>query len=136
MPLPGGDKLGPYTIISLIGAGGMGSVYKAHDTRLNRTVALKFVHVSDQESRARLLSEVRAAAALHHPSICTIFEVDAEHPFLVMEFVEGQTLKERIGDRPLPLEEALSIARQWPLEFRPLMKKTSSTATSSLPIFY
>ncbi|MBK5292027.1 MAG: protein kinase [Acidobacteriia bacterium] len=110
-----GDHLGPYELVSILGEGGMGVVWKALDTRLHRTVALKLISSSaldNVENRARLLREARAAASLHHPSVCTIFEIDETYPYLVMEFVEGGTLKERIGGRPLPYSEALAIATQ------------------------
>ncbi len=90
----------------------MGAVYKAEDTKLHRTVALKFLLKQEPELRERFLREAQAAAALHHPNICTLFEIDEEHGFLAMEFVEGPTLKEKIAERPLKLEEALDLAIQ------------------------
>src|SRR5262249_41204369 len=97
-----GTKLGHYEILSAIGKGGMGEVYRARDSRLNREVAIK---VSDAQFSERFEREARAVAALNHPNICTLYDVGPN--FLVMEFVEGETLK-----GPLPLEEALRIARQ------------------------
>jgi len=102
MPLAAGDKLGPYEIISLIGKGGMGEVYKAHDPRTDRDVAIK---ISAEQFNERFDREVRAVAALNHPNICTLFDVGPN--YLVMEYVEGEA-----PQGPLPLEEALRIARQ------------------------
>ena len=102
MPLAAGDKLGPYEILSLIGEGGMGEVYKARDTRLNRLVAIK---VSKERFSERFDREARAVAALNHPNICTLHDIGPN--YLVMEYVEGEAPR-----GPLPLEEALGIARQ------------------------
>jgi eukaryotic-like serine/threonine-protein kinase len=102
MAFSAGDRLGPYEIIALIGAGGMGQVYRARDTRLGRDVALK---VSAQQFSERFEREARAIAALNHPNICTLYDVGPD--YLVMEFVEGEAPK-----GPLPLDEALGIARQ------------------------
>ena len=102
MSLSGGDKLGPYEILALIGAGGMGEVYRARDPRLNRDVAIK---VSAAQFTERFEREAKAIAALNHPNICQIYDVGAN--YLVMEFIEGDSPK-----GPLPLDEALRIARQ------------------------
>src|SRR5215471_11824064 len=102
MPLLAGDKLGPYEILNLIGNGGMGEVYMARDTRLGRDVAIKISAVQFTE---RFDREARAIAALNHPNICSLFDVGPN--FLVMEYVEGEAPK-----GPLPMEEALRIARQ------------------------
>jgi Tol biopolymer transport system component/predicted Ser/Thr protein kinase len=102
MPLSAGEKLGPYEILDLIGAGGMGEVYRARDPRLNRDVAIK---VSAERFNDRFSREAQAVAALNHPNICSLFDVGPN--FLVMERVEGETLK-----GPLPLETALAYARQ------------------------
>jgi Tol biopolymer transport system component len=102
MPLTAGERLGPYEIIALIGAGGMGEVYRAHDPRVGRDVAIK---VSQEQFSERFSREARSIGALNHPNICTLFDVGPN--FLVMEFVEGDAPK-----GPLPLEEALRIARQ------------------------
>jgi eukaryotic-like serine/threonine-protein kinase len=102
MPLTSGTKLGPYEILDLIGAGGMGEVYKARDTRLDRIVALK---VSKDQFSERFEREARSVAALNHPNICALYDVGPN--FLVMEFVEGENLA-----GPLPLETAVSYARQ------------------------
>ena len=102
MSLPAGAKLGPYEILALIGAGGMGEVYRARDTRLGRDVAIK---VSAQQFTERFEREARSIAALNHPNICTLYDVGPN--YLVMEFVEGESPK-----GPLPLDEALRIAAQ------------------------
>src|SRR6202166_4564920 len=102
MSLSAGDRLGPYEILALIGAGGMGEVYRARDPRLNRDVAIK---VSQERFSDRFEREARAVAALNHPNICTLYDVGPD--YLVMEFIEGESPK-----GPLPLEEALRIAHQ------------------------
>src|ERR1700689_3151113 len=94
MPLPAGTKLGPYEILAQIGAGGMGEVYRARDTRLRRDVALKVLPAEfsrDHERRRRFEQEARAVAALNHPNIVAIYDVGEN--FLVTELVEGQTLR-------------------------------------------
>jgi eukaryotic-like serine/threonine-protein kinase len=107
MPLAVGTRLGPYEILAPIGAGGMGEVYRATDTRLRREVAVK---VSAERFSERFEREARAVAALNHPNICTLHDVGPD--YLVMELVEGQTLAERIRQGPMPLEEVLPLARQ------------------------
>src|SRR5215472_9219556 len=107
MPLAADEQLGPYRIRSLIGKGGMGEVYLACDTRLDRDVAIK---VSAVQFTERFEHEARAAALLNHPNVCTLHDVG--HNFLVMEFVEGETLEERIKQGPIPLDEALRLANQ------------------------
>jgi predicted Ser/Thr protein kinase len=110
MTLSPGDRLGPHEIRSHIGAGGMGDVYRARDTRLGRDVAIK---VSTAEFTERFQSEARAIAALNYPTICTLYDVGPN--YLVMEYVEGETLAEKLAVRPgrgLPMEEALTLARQ------------------------
>src|SRR5256885_7683825 len=105
MPLSQGDKLGPYEIASPIGQGGMGVVYRAQDSRLGRAVAIKVLASEVVSSAAgRFWQEARAVSALNHPNICTVYDV-GEHngePYLVMELLEGATLKQRIGRKPLP----------------------------------
>ena len=103
-----GRTIGHYRIESRLGEGGMGVVYKAEDVHLSRPVALKFLHSSTDA--ARLLAEAKAAGAISHPNICTIHEVDPEHAFIAMEYIDGRTLKARIDNRPLPADEALRIA--------------------------
>src|SRR5262245_30233125 len=102
MALSSGKKLGPYEILSAIGAGGMGEVYKARDTRLDRVVAVK---VCAEQFSERFEREARAVAALNHPNICTLYDVGPN--YLVMEYIEGPTLA-----GPIALAEALPIARQ------------------------
>jgi serine/threonine protein kinase len=105
-PLGPGSQLGPYRILSLLGAGGMGQIYKAFDARLGREVAIK---VAEEQFSERFDREVHAVAALNHPNICTVHDVGAN--FLVMELVEGDTL--RVGvERGIPLDRTLTIARQ------------------------
>jgi serine/threonine protein kinase/Tol biopolymer transport system component len=107
-----GQRLGPYEITHALGEGGMGEVYKARDTRLNRTVAIKILRralVSDPAGRARFEREARAISALDHPNICVLHDIgrEAEREFLVMQFIEGETLAARLSRGPLPLDEAL-----------------------------
>ena len=106
-----GQTITHYRIQEKLGEGGMGVVYKAEDLKLRRTVALKFLPPHAVENRERFLREAQAAAALNHPNICTIHEIDEEHGFIAMEFIEGQSLKEKIEERPLPLAEALSTSQ-------------------------
>jgi len=117
MSLAEGQRLGPYEVLGRIGAGGMGEVYRARDTRLDRTVVLKVLpsEVStDGALRSRFEREARAISALAHPHICTLFDVGEEdgRTFLVMEHLEGQTLLERLRKGPLPLAQAVAIATQ------------------------
>ena len=112
MPLSAGDKLGHFEVVGAIGQGGMGEVYKARDTRLDRTVAIKVLHglvSSDPALRERFEREARAVSSLNHPHICTLYDVGSEGgvDFLVMEYLEGETLAERLKKGRLPLEQAL-----------------------------
>ena len=112
-----GHTISHYLIQAKLGEGGMGVVYKAQDTKLERTVALKFVApnlVSDTTQRKRFQREAMAAAALDHPNICTVFEIDEAEGtlFLVMPFVDGSTVKDFIAERPMKVRDALDIAIQ------------------------
>ncbi|MBZ5578018.1 MAG: serine/threonine-protein kinase [Acidobacteriia bacterium] len=107
MSLRAGEKLGPYEIVEPIGKGGMGEVYRAHDARLGRDVAIK---VSSERFSERFEREARAVASLNHPNICTLHDVGPN--YLVMELVEGETLAEHLKEGAVPLEESLRIARQ------------------------
>jgi eukaryotic-like serine/threonine-protein kinase len=117
MVLASGTKVGPYEIISSVGSGGMGEVYRARDTRLGREVAVKFLLPSTSQDPARLTRfarEARVLASLNHPNIAQIYELEETEtgPALIMELVAGPTLAERIARGPIPLSEALPIARQ------------------------
>ena len=109
-----GSRLGPYDIVSALGAGGFGEVYKARDTRLDRTVAIKILPSADPELKARFEREAKAIASLQHPHICTLFDVGHKDgtDYLVMEYLEGETLATRIGRGALKPDEALNIAIQ------------------------
>ncbi|MGA8492101.1 MAG: serine/threonine-protein kinase [Terriglobales bacterium] len=115
MALTSGTKLGPYEIQSPLGAGGMGEVYRARDTRLDRIVAVKIIPdqlQADQDLRTRFEREARAISSLQHPHICTLFDVGHQDgtDYIVMEYLEGETLGDRLRIGPLPLDQALKIA--------------------------
>jgi len=122
MALATGTRFGPYEISGLLGAGGMGEVYRAKDTRLGRSVAIKVLPpdvAADPERKRRFEQEARAVSALNHPNICALYDIGsaslpgaASFDYLVMEFVEGQSLADRIARGPLPLREALEVAAQ------------------------
>ena len=120
-----GTRLGPYEIVAPLGAGGMGEVYRARDTKLNRDVALKILpdaFASDPDRLARFTREAQTLAALNHPNIAAIYGIEESNPSagsgqaavraLVMELVEGEDLAAHIARGPMPLDEALPIARQ------------------------
>src|ERR1051325_5847188 len=107
MALTPGTRLGPYEILSAIGAGGMGEVYKARDTRLDRTVAVKVLPASlaaDADRKERFEREARAVSALNHPHICALYDIGQQDgvDFLVLEYLEGETLAARLKKGPLP----------------------------------
>ena len=112
-----GSTISHYRITEKLGEGGMGVVYKAEDTKLERPVALKFLAahaIEDPEHKARFVREAKAAARLDHPNICSVYEIDEAEgqTFLAMAYLEGQTVKDKIAERPLKLDEALDIAVQ------------------------
>src|SRR6266404_9664314 len=114
MSLPAATKLGPYEIVAPIGAGGMGEVYRAKDTRLGRDVAIKVLqqHLSsDPDVKQRFDREARAISSLQHPNICSLFDIGAHegHEYLVMEYLEGESLSKRLERGALPLKELLRI---------------------------
>src|SRR2546428_210823 len=115
MPLALGSKLGSYEVLSLLGAGGMGEVYRARDTRLGREVAVKVLpaeRMADEDRRRRFVQEARAASALSHPNIVTIHEIGSAdgNDFIVMEYVPGKTLDAVIPRQGMRLGEVLRIA--------------------------
>ena len=123
MTLSPGTRLGPYEIVSHLGAGGMGDIYKARDTRLDRIVAIK---VSAERFSERFESEAHAIAALNHPHICTLYDVGPD--YLVMEYIEGETLAACIKQGPLPLDRALKIA----IEVAGRLMRPTATALSTV----
>ena len=115
--VPAGEQIGPYLVLEFLQKGGMGEVYKARDMRLDRTVAIKFLPralAADPTAVERFQREVRAASSLNHPRICTVHDVGEfqGRPFLVMEFLEGQSLRDRIAGGPLPIAELMDLAVQ------------------------
>jgi serine/threonine protein kinase len=117
MALSVGTRLGPYEIVAPLGAGGMGEVYRARDTRLDRTVAIKVLpeHTAgDPQRRERFEREARSASALNHPNILSVFDVgrDRDADYLVTELVDGVTLRERIGSHALPARDVVAAGAQ------------------------
>ena len=117
MPLASGTKLGPYEIQSSLGAGGMGEVYSARDTRLDRTVAIKILpeHLSEKpEAHARFEREARAISSLNHPNICQLYDVGEQNGvrYIVMEYLQGETLADRLKKGPLPLEQLTRVGAE------------------------
>ena len=123
MALTAGTRLGVYEITALIGAGGMGEVYRARDERLERAVAIKVLPLAssaDAERRERFRREALALSRLSHPNICAIHDIGSEDglDYLVMELLDGETLAERLGRGPLALRAALDIASKSPAPWR------------------
>ena len=117
MSLSPGTRLGPYEILAPLGAGGMGEVYRARDTRLGREVAIKVLppeSAADPGRRRRFEQEARSASALNHPNIVTVYDVGSVDgvSYIAMELVEGKTLRELLGGGPLPSRKLLEIAAQ------------------------
>src|SRR5260370_18994614 len=117
MPLVPGHKLGPYEITSPLGAGGMGEVYRARDTRLGRDVAIKILPKEmsgDPARKQRFEREAKTISSLNHPNICTLHDVGSQDgvDYLAMECVEGETLAKRLEKGPLPLEQVLKIGQE------------------------
>src|SRR5689334_11599696 len=117
MGIEPGVRLGPYEIVAPLGSGGMGEVYRARDTRLDRTVAIKVLpseFASDPQLRDRFDREARAISSLNHPHICTLHDVGHERglDFLVLEYLEGATLESRLAAGSLPFNEAMRIAME------------------------
>jgi serine/threonine protein kinase len=134
MALQAGTRLGPYEVLSLIGAGGMGEVYRARDTRLDRTVALKVLApelAADVQFRGRFTREARAISALNHAHICGLDDIGREHDvdYLVLELLEGETLAARLERGPLPLTQVLRYGIEIADALRQRTARASSIAT-------
>jgi serine/threonine protein kinase len=131
-----GEKVGPYQIEGILGAGGMGKVYRALDPRLGRHVALKFLsgpYAAGSIALDRFQREARAISALNHPHVCTIYDIgeDRHGPFLVMELLEGQTLKQRIPKVDVPMMKSFPPLSRYPMRWKRLIPTVSCIATSN-----
>jgi len=116
MAFSAGTRIGPYEIVSPLGAGGMGVVYRARDPRLDRTVAIKVLSSStaaDPSFHERFTREARALSSLEHPHICSVYDVGEQDgtPYLVMQYLDGETLSDRLARGPLPFDQALTLGR-------------------------
>ena len=117
MSLASGTRIGPYEVVGMLGAGGMGDVYRAHDSRLDREVAIKVLpgdFSRDDDRLRRFEQEAKATSALNHPNILTVYDI-GEHegaPFIVAELLEGEELRRRLDEGPIPLRKATDYARQ------------------------
>jgi serine/threonine protein kinase len=134
MAILAGERLGTYQILKPIGAGGMGEVYQARDTRLGRTVAIKVLpsHLASRpELRERFEREARTIAGLNHPHICTLYDVGHQNgtDYLVLEHLEGETLAERLAKGPLPLDRVLDYAIEFPMRWTKPIARASPTET-------
>ena len=136
MALAPGVRLGAYEVFALIGAGGMGEVYRAHDARLGRDVAIKVVPAelsADSERLHRFEQEARSAAALNHPNILAVYDIGRHDgaPYIVSELLEGETLRERLTSGSLPVRKAIEYAVQIARGSPPRTRRASCIAISS-----
>jgi eukaryotic-like serine/threonine-protein kinase len=132
LTLTAGTRLGTYEILGPLGSGGMGEVYRARDTRLDRTVAVKVLApelAGDAEFRARFAHEAKAISALNHPHICGLFDIGRDHEteYLVLEFLDGETLAARLERGALPLAQVLRFGIESRTRLRPHTGTASST---------
>jgi serine/threonine protein kinase len=132
--LAAGTTLGPYKILGPLGAGGMGEVYRARDTRLGRDVALKVIHAEvarDPDRIKRFEQEARAAGALSHPNVCAIYDLGTYEgsPYVAMELLEGESVRERLGHGPLPWKKGWRSPGRRHCGWRRRTRRGSSTAT-------